>query len=114
MIKGIARSRLWGLILSISVQQLIFAILAWFEIMQLYVSSWVPRAPVFILWIMYVAAPLIYLRPLTTGGLIRSYAVPGWFFVAGATAWIVTYWVLCDKFGVPVSWHLVKDKVLYR
>ena len=59
---------------------------------------------------MYWLAPFIYVRPLTKRAVLRSYSVSGWFFVAGALAWGVSYWILCDRYGVPVSWDEVKEQ----
>lgn len=104
--------RVWPLWISILSHQLVFTAVAGLEVMLVHVSAWVSRGPIFILWGMYLVAPFTYLRPSTKRELLRRYAIAGWLFVLGAIAWGASYWILSEKYGVPVSWDQVRDRYM--
>jgi hypothetical protein len=88
----------------------IFAVLAAMEVRLLHVSGWVSRGPIFVIWSMYLLAPWVYAPTRPGAEMLRRYSVGGWFFVLGAAGWAVCYFILCNKYGVPVSWETVKEQ----
>jgi hypothetical protein len=104
------KDRFWTHGVSIACQQLLFALLASLKIMLLHVSAWVSSVPILILWAMYWVAPLVYARPVSTYSVLRSYSTSGWFFVAGAITWGISYWIFSDRYGVPVSWDEIEEQ----
>ena len=99
----------WLLGLSIAAHQIVFTSLVLAEVRFMYVSAWVLRAPVGILWAVYLAAPFIHVRPIAKPSLIRSYALSGWLYVGAAIAWSICYIIFSERFGTPVSWDAVKQ-----
>ncbi len=96
------------LLLSVLSQQVVFTVCLFCHPLLLYVSLWVVRVPVVIIWSMAFGLPLVYVRPLSAKTYFRSITTVGWLFVFASVVWIMAYWYFSGQEGVPVSWDAVK------
>jgi hypothetical protein len=66
--------------------------------------------PVVIIWALYAIVPPLTQKKEKKHALLRAYALVGWIFAAAAASWAGSYFVLSEKYGVPVSWDEVQQR----
>ena len=93
---------------SLILQQVAFAGLTLSYPLLMWVSVWVVKGPVMILWVLAFVAPLIFVAWNGVGDYAYIVAKKGWLFVLAATVWIASYWWLSEREGTPVSYDAMK------
>jgi len=95
--------RVWPFWLSICIQQLLFFAASGLRVPLVRVSTWVIVVPVLVIWALYFIAPLTSQRDGKSNSFLRAYALSGWVFVFGALLWDVLYFILGERYGIPVG-----------
>jgi hypothetical protein len=102
------KEKTWLILISVLAQQLcLFAFLFCYP-MLMYVSIWVVRVPVAIIWVMSFVLPLVYVRPISSAKYLRLCAKSGWLYVLAGLTWISAYVWFSGRDGTPVSWDAVE------
>jgi hypothetical protein len=100
----------WLSFLSFGAQQVVFVSLLFCYPLLMYVSIWVVRVPVVIIWALGFVVPLIYVRPISVSDFLKNHAKSGWLFVAAGLVWIASYNFFCARDGTPVSYEAMKSR----
>jgi hypothetical protein len=96
------------IILSVILQQMAFAALAFSYPLLLWISAWVVKVPVVILWVLAFVSSLIFMAWAGVGHYFHIVAKRGWLFVIAAAVWVASYWWFSEREGTPVSYDAMK------
>ena len=102
------KERTWLLVVSVLAQQFFLCVFLFCYPLLMYVSIWVVRVPVAIIWVMSFVLPVAYLSPVSFPIFLRAWAKSGWLYVLAGLVWILAYAWFSDREGTPVSWEAVQ------